>query len=267
MNDIENIVVEEELETASEEVVVEETETTEETHSEEETTIEETSASEEGDDNQEEFEETQVEEKFTKAFAVELSHDDIRWALYNLIGQYEEEDNDYYYIRSVYDSYFIMQGWCSNKLYKIGYTVDGENVALEGERQEMFELIVSESEKLAIEKMREDYAALETMYNELKEFKDNFDAAQVKAEKEAVFASAEYATIKESDEFKALIAEMDDYSVDEIKVKADLLFAASMKEQLSFAAEKPEQNRSVGIQFNTKPSKKKVAYKGLFEND
>ena len=36
------------------------------------------------------------EEKFTKIFTVELSHDDIRYALYNLISQYDEEDNDYY---------------------------------------------------------------------------------------------------------------------------------------------------------------------------
>ncbi len=269
MDGMENIVVDEEFETSTEEVVVEEVETTEETHSEEETTVEETSTSEDGDETQGEFEETVVEEtvvaeKFTKNFAIELSHDDIRYALYNLIGQYDEEDNDWYYIRDVYDNYFYMQSWCNNKLYKLGYSVDGENVSLEGDRQEMFELIVSESEKIAIEKMRDNYAELESKYNDLKAFKDNYDASVLKAEKEAVLNSAEYAEIAESDEFKALVSEMDNYSVDEIKVKADLLFAASMKKKFSFAASEPEKKTSVGINFNAKPDKKKQAYAGLF---
>ena len=49
-------------------------------------------------------------EKFTKTFTVELSHDDIRNALYVLIRQYENDD-EYFYIREVFDSYFVMQDW------------------------------------------------------------------------------------------------------------------------------------------------------------
>ena len=265
MDNFENEVVEEVVETEVEETVVENNEV-EETEVVEETQTEETSTSEDGDDSQEEFEETEVDEKFTKNFTIELSHDDIRYALYNLIVQYEEEDNEWYSIRSVYDNYFYMQGWCSNKIYKIGYSVDGENVALEGDRQEMFELIVSESEKMAIEKMREDYAALEEKYNELKIFKENYDAEQIKAEKNAVLESVEYASIKDSDEFKALVAEMDKYSVDELKIKADLLFAASMKKQFAVESEKEEKKHNVGVNFNVKPNKKKEAYKGLFDD-
>lgn len=263
MDIVENTIVEETFEETTEEVVVEEVETIEETHSEEETIVEESSTSEENDETQDEPAE---EEKFTKNFSVELSHSDIQYALYNLIGQYEEEDNDWYYIRDVYDNYFYMQGWCTNKIYKIGYSIDGENVALSGDRQEMFELIVSESEKMTIEKMREDYAALEIKYNELKSFKDQYDAAQLHAEKEAIFDSAEYDEIRESDEFKQLVGDAAKYTVDEIKVKADLLFAASMKKKFSFEA-KPEKKNTVGMHFNAKPSKKKQAYGGLFEND
>ena len=271
MDNFENEVVDEVVETEVEETVVENNEV-EETVIEnndvdgtdvvEETETEETSTSEDGDDGN--FEEKSVYEKFTKTFIVELSHDDIRWALYNLITQYDEEDNDYYGIRSVYDNYFIMCGWINNKLYKVGYTVDGENVSLEGERQEVFELIVTESEKIAIEKMREDYAALEVKYNELKAFKDNYDAETLKAEKNAVFASAEYDEIRESDEFKALMSEMDNYSVEELKVKADLLFAASMKKKFNFEMQKPAKRDFVSMNFNAKPDEKKEAYAGLF---
>lgn len=262
MDNVENIVVEETFNETTEEAVVEEVETTEETHSEEETTVEETSASEENEDNQDEPAE---EEKFTKTFTVELSHEDVRYALYNLIAPYEEEDNEWYGIRSVYDNYFIMQGWCTNKLYKIGYTVDGENVALDGDRQEMFELIVSESEKMAIEQMRDNYAALESKYNELKAFKDNYDASVIRSDKEAVLNGVEYADIKDTDEFKTLVSDMDKYSVEEIKVKADLLFAASMKKKFNFAASEPKKKNWVSINFNAKIDEKKQAYAGLFD--
>lgn len=263
MDNFENIVVEEAVEEVTEEVIVEEAETTEETHSEEETIVEETSTSEEDDNNQDERVE---EEKFTKTFTVELSHEEVNCALYNLIAPYEEEDNEWYYIRSVYNNYFYMQGWFGGKLYRVGYSIDGENVALDGDRQEMFELIVSESEKMAIEKMREDYTALETKYNELKSFKDQYDADLLKAEKDAIFASSEYDAIRESDGFKQLVEDAENYSVDELKVKADLLFAASMKKKFNFEA-KPEKQCTVGMNFNEKPNKKKQAYGGLFAND
>ena len=106
---------------------------------------------------------------------------------------------------------------------------------------------------------------LKSHYSELKAFKDNYDASQVKAEKEAIFNSAEYEDIKDSDEFKALISDMDKYSVEEIKTKADLLFAASMKKKFNFASEKQEKKKSVGLNFNAQPDDKKQAYHGLFD--
>lgn len=195
----------------------------------------------------------------------EISHEDIRGALNSLICVYDEEDNDWYWVTNVYNDYFIFENWFGDKLYKQSYTVDGDNVSLSGDRQEMFKMILSESEKLAIEKMREDYSALEIKYNELKTFKDNYDATQLKAEKDAVLESAEYAEIRESDEFKALVVDADKYSVEELKVKADLLFAASMKKKFAVETEKVEKH-SVGMNFNTKPNKKKQAYAGLFDN-
>ena len=204
-------------------------------------------------------------ETFTKTFTVELSHEDVRYALYNLISQYDEEDNEWYSIRSVYDNYFYMQGWINNKLYKLGYTVDGENVSLEGERQEMFEIIVSESEKLAIDKMREDYSALESKYNELKEFKDNYDAAQLHSQRETILNSEEYSVLSENEDFKSLVAEMDKFSVEELKVKADLIFAAHIKSLGEYSVKKEETTKikSVGFNFNKKETKKKP-YGNLF---
>lgn len=195
----------------------------------------------------------------------EISHEDIRSALFNLLGAYEEQDAEWYWISNVYDDYFIYENWSGDKLYKQAYEVDGDNVSFSGDRQQMFKMILTESEKLAIENMRSDYSALEVKYNELKEFKEQYDAAEIKAEKDAIFESVEYAEIKGSEEFQTLIADADKYSVDELKIKADLIFAASMKKKFNFEVEKPEKKNNVGINLNEKPNKKKQAYAGLFD--
>ena len=208
-----------------------------------------------------------VEEKFIRVFKVELSHEDINGALYRLIEQYEEADNAYYYIREVFDNYFYMQNWYDGKLYKQGYSIEGENVALEGERVEVFEIIVTESEKIAIEKMREDYSILEAQYNELKAFKDNYDATQLKAQKDEIFAKAEYECLSENEDFKKLIAEAENYSVEEILTKADLLFAAHVKAAGAFSikTEEKKEAKKLGLNFGTKETKKKP-YGNLFKD-
>ena len=260
MDNFENEVVEEVVETEVEETVVE-TNDVEETEVVEETETEETSTSEDGDEVQEEFEETPAEEKFTKTFTVELSHDDIRCALYNLVAQYEEEDNEWYGIRSVYDNYFIMHGWCNNKLYKVGYSVDGENVSLEGERQEVFELIVTESEKIAIEKMRENYESLV-------KYKEDTEAAALQAKKDSVFANEKYTKVVNTNAFKKLVENSKDYSVEECTQKADEILDDFSSFAVNFAAtDEVKKAGTLGLNFNAKPSKKKSAYGGLFEKD
>ena len=206
-------------------------------------------------------------EVFTKTFTVELSHEDIRYALYNLISQYEEEDNEWYSIKSVYDGYFYIQGWINGRLYKLGYSVDGENVSLEGERQEMFEIIVSESEKLAIDKMREDYAALETKYNELKAFKDNYDATELKTKKDAILARKAYSVLAENEAFKTLILDAEKFSVEEVEAKAKAIFADHIIETGEFSTSNEDGNKSktLGFNYNQKEDKKKKAYGNLFD--
>ena len=265
MDNFENEVVEEVVETEVEETVVE-TNEVEETEVVEETQTEETSASEDGDEVQEEFEETPVEEKFTKTFTVELSHEDIHCALYRLIGQYEDEDNEYFYIRNVYDDHFIMQGWAYGKLYKVGYEVDGENVSLKGERQEVFELIVTESEKIAIEKMREDYSALEEKYNALVQFKADTEAAELQAKKDAIFSDEKYTKVANTNAFKKLMANSVDYSVEECSQKADEILDDFSTYAVNFASVEEVKKPSVlGFSVEVKNTKKKKAYGKLFD--
>ena len=226
--------------------------------------------SEEEDDNDEEDdagddESKKNSENFVKNFKVEISHEDIRYALYNLIAEYEESDNEWYGIYAVYDDYFVMQGWCNGKFYKQGYSIDGENVSLDGERTELFQMLLTESEKLAVDKLRGDYAELEAKYNELKTFKDNYDAAEIKDKKDSIFADEAYNDIRESDDFKALMNDAENYSVEEIQNKCDLLFAANEK-KIKFAANK-NKSHSISFNFSKKEDKKTSAYGNLFKND
>ena len=204
-------------------------------------------------------------EKFTKTFTVELSHDDIRNALYVLIRQYETED-EYYYIREVFDGYFIMHDWYNNKIYKQGYAVDGEDVSLDGDRVEVFEILVTKEEKDALDALKENYSALELQYNELKEFKDNYDAAELKAKKDAVFAREEYCVLAEDEAFKSLVSDADKFSVEEVEAKAKAIFADHVIKTGTFSksTEGAAKSKPIGFNFNKKESKS--PYGNLFNN-
>lgn len=190
----------------------------------------------------------------------ELSFDDIRMALYNLLAE-NMDDYTYSWICETYDDHFIYQkesyanGYEAH-YFKQNYSKDGDNIAFSGDPVEVFTEFVTESEKTALDMIR-------SQYEELKAFKENVEKQELKVQKDAILESAEYAEIKDSEEFKALIADAEKYSVDELKVKADLIFAAAMKKKFNFEAE--PKKKSVGINFNAKPSKKS-AYGNLFNN-
>jgi hypothetical protein len=205
-------------------------------------------------------------EKFTKTFTVELSHDDIRNALYVLIRQYETED-EYYYIREVFNNYFIMQDWYNNKIYKQSYAVDGEDVSLDGDRVEVFEILVTKEEKDALDALKENYSALEVKYNELKEFKDNYDAAELKTKKDAIFSREEYAVLADDEAFKSLVVDAEKFSVEEVESKAKAIFADYVIKTGEFSAKKDDgvkKPKTLGFNF-VKDNKKKKAYGSLFD--
>ena len=273
MVDVENIVVEEESQ-EPEVVVVEEQADGEEVVVNEEIVSEETSfedgdevvveveeevvADEVAEDNEVEDEEVVENENFEIKF--ELSHDDIRSSLYQLLNAYSEDGYSYAWIIEVYDNKFIYEDWTDEgyKFFRQSYTKDGDNIAFDGDRIEVFNEWLSKDERDALD-------ALKSSYSELKAFKESYDAAALKAEKDAIFESEEYDEIRDTDEFTALVADAEQYSAEEIKVKADLLYAASMKKKFVAETEKTEKRKSVGLNYQAKPNKKKQAYAGLFD--
>ena len=245
--------VEEEAETVVEEAVVEEE--SEEIVMEEaaEEVVEEVVVAESAE------EVVEAEEKFVLKY--ELSHDDIRSALYKLLCA-ENEDNYYYtWILEVYDDKFIYQDYLEGKFYRQDYSKDGENVTLGENKVEVFNEWLSKAEREALDTLKADYSAL-------KEFKETYDASVVKTQKAEILDKVEYECLAENTDFVQLRADMDKFSVDEISTKADLIFAAHMKSTMDFSV-KDEGNKKpqvLGFSANTKKEKNKKAYGNLFND-
>ena len=199
----------------------------------------------------------------TGTIEFEMSHDDIRMALYSLLES-SWDDNSYSWICEVYDNYFVYQketysdSGYESKYYKQSYSKSADNVELTGDAVEVFSTFVTESEKTALDMIR-------SQYDELKAFKDNYEAEQQKVQKDAIFDNEVYDDIRESDEFKALIKDAAKYSIDEIQNKCDLLFAANVK-KMQFAT-KDKKPHSLGFNFNKKEYKKTSAYGNFFKKD
>ena len=250
---VEGTVVEEE----AEETVVEET--TEEVVEETEEVVVEESIKETAEESIEEVIE-QPEEKFVIQY--ELSHDDIRSALYSLL--YTEADDDFYgtWILEVYDDKFIYQDYLEGKFYRRDYSKDGENVSLGENKVEVFNEWLSQAEKDALETLKADYAALV-------EFKTNYDAVELQAQKDAIFAREEFASIVNTKAFKTLMENSKDYTLEECEQKAKTILEDCNDYVANFASQDNDTKKpkTLGLNFNAKPSKKKIAYAGLFDKD
>ena len=118
-------------------------------------------------------------------------------------------------------------------------------------------MILTESEKLAIDKMREEYAALV-------QFKSDAEAAQLQAQKDAIFAKEEFAVIVETKSFKKLIENSKDYTVEECEQRAKEILEDFNSFAVSFSAQDSVKKPKVlGFNFNKKEDKKSP-YGNLF---
>ena len=170
----------------------------------------------------------------------ELNLSDIQYALYSLVNDtYSEADNTWYSV-ATYESYVIMQDWCSNRAYKQTYKREGDNFSLTGDRVEVYANWLTKDEENALAELRSNYSVIEAELNTYKE-------AELNAQKEAILADEAYAEFADTEEFKALADEATKYSVEELRDKCDLAFAKLVKAQGTFSA-KPNATS------NTKPN-------------
>ena len=166
--------------------------------------------------------ETVVEDEiFTRTY--ELSHDDIRCALYALLVPYEETDNTYYYISEVFDDYFVYESWCNGgTIYGQGYVKDEETVSFEGERYELFRELLTASEKAELEAMRSNYTAIS---EKLKVYED----AEIEAKKVELLNADDYASIRDNEVFAGLVEDHENISFEELQSKCDKILLDAVK--------------------------------------
>lgn len=194
----------------------------------------------------------------------EISHADIRTGLYNLLSEYESADNEWYFITDVYDTYFVFENWDGNVLYRQSYVKDDDTIAFDGDRQRVYKMILTESEKTALEEMRTQYAVLQAQYNELAEFKKRYDADVDAAERAAVFEDAAYRSLTDNAEFNELVRNSAAFSVDECREKADAILGRGMRATYSVdTAEKKPGKLNFSLKDNEEEPK---AYGNLFDH-
>lgn len=204
----------------------------------EETVTEETSETTDDTGEAETFEVVEEVKNFSKTF--ELSHEDVRSALYGLLAPYEDADNDWYWIVEVYDDHFVYQGLMGN-YWGQKYTKDGDTVAFDGERYELYSEFITASEKAELEAMRSNYSSIQAELNTYKE-------AEEKADKMSVFEDESYSNYLETDEFKELMSDesIKKFSKDELQEKADAALGKLVKKTGTFAMnpEKKEEKKT-----------------------
>ena len=176
-------------------------------------------------DNEDEDSDVENEtEAFTKSF--EISHDDIRYALYCLLATYEESDNEYYWISNVYDSYFVYENFAGNKIFGQAYSKDDDNISFEGERYTLHKELLNDSEYAELQHMRSNYTAI-------MEQLDKYQKAETKANKENLIASKDYALILDKEDFIKISNSVkegsDNCSLDELKSKCDEILLSYAK--------------------------------------
>ena len=260
------------VEVEEEVVTVEnEEETVEESTEEDEIEAEETDvpAEDETPEVVEEFEvvtEEQFTEKLVKTY--EISHDDIRFALYGLLSVQEEADNEWYFINSVYDSYFTYENWCGEKIFGQSYVKENDNISFDGERWNLHRELLTDSEYAELVAMRSNYAALE-------QFKLDTENAQLHAQREAVLYDNKYSVLSEKDEnneykneaFAKLVSEMDNYSLADLEKELKSVFADYITNGGQFAYNEEENKAVVNKkQFAATTGKKSERYGNLFKS-
>lgn len=255
-------------ETQEEQTSAEETETTEEQTEETETEQTETSETEETAEQAEGTEEATEQFGLTRGFdeagnaivKFSISHEDIRSALYTLIGQFEELDNDYYMINNVYDDKFVMQGWFTGNFWGCKYSKDGDNVALDGERYRLYAEYVTETEKAELDSMRSNYSSIQ---DKLQKYETAENAAKVKE----LLESKDYAGIADTEEFAEIAKNSADAKFEDVKQKCDeLLLTYAKAGKLSFAAagSEPPKKTTPKTPLPSKSNRRKGRYGSLF---
>lgn len=166
---------------------------------------EESSKNEDEDEEKSESDEDEEKEKFTVTRNFQMSHDDIRSAIYKEL----ESQDDYGYISSVFDDHFILSTG-GNTYQKVTYTKGESSISITG-REEVFAIFVNAQEKQKLESERTQIESLKSELNELQSFK----AGVEKVEKENMLQ--QYSARLNATVFKELSENLTKFSAQDLR--------------------------------------------------
>lgn len=184
-----------------------------------------------------------------------VSHEDIKYALYNLLSAIESDENDWYYITNVYDDYFVYENWDGNKIFGQKYSVKDDSVTFDGDRYILHKEYLTDSEYAELNDMRANYVAISEKLSK-------YEEAESIADKMTVFDDPAYANYLESDEFKNLMNNdiVKKFTKEELAEKADAALGRLVKTTKNFsfgevdaepAQKKPKNKVSIFSDFDT----------------
>ena len=201
----------------------------------------------------------------------EISHEDVRYALYNLLSAYEETDNEWYFINSVYDNYFTYENWGGDKIYGQNYVKENDVVSFSGERYNLHRELLTDSEYAELQSMRANYEAL-------KQFKEDTENKVLHEQRESLINSDKYSVLAEKNEsgeyvnekFSELVKNMDNYSLTDLEMQIKILHSDFISEHAKFESNNTSNRDSktpVMRIFNNPNSKVKTKkrYGNLFD--
>ena len=187
-------------------------------------------------------------------FKYSVSLNDKLAALSELVNTvYSESDNDWYGV-TVYDDYLVMMGCWTGRAYRQSYSASEDTYTLTGDREEVFVNFLTKAEEDQLAEMRSNYDALV-------QYKANTEAAALRAEKEAILADEKYAVIADSNSFKALRDKMDNYSKEELAIRATALLG----DHYATFTKKDGEKKKVGFENNPAENNEKKPYGNLFD--
>ena len=188
-----------------------------------------------------------------------ISHDDTRYALQNLLNSICAE-NQFLYIESVYDGYFYYADYFTDDVYKQSYKVRKDVVSFNGDPERVYREFVTQAERDELENMRKNYA-------ELVKFKADTEAAQLQAQKDAIFAREEFEDVVNTKAFKKLVEDSENYTLEECEQRAKDILDDCNDYVINFAARDNGKKRPkvLGFASTGKPEKEKP-YGDLFDD-
>lgn len=187
----------------------------------------------------------------------EISHEDIRCALYALIAPYESANDDYYWIYAVYDDYFAYQSMNTGSYFGLKYSKDGDNVALEGEPYNLHQELLTDSEYAKLNEMRSNYEALV-------EFKNTTEQNELHSQRMFVMTDEKYSIVSNKDKdgnfvnksYASLYEDMDKYSCDELNEKLKAIVGEYAINGGKFESTQKEKTKTTPIMFTDVNSSK-----------